>query len=161
MKHPLETYLNDHLAGSAVGLMLVSHLESTAPNEEEKRYFSSLKERIAEDKEILVEIIEKSGFEEATVRHAIGSAAARTGIWRMEMNGMGVGELGRFEMIELLEIGIHGKSRLWRTLRLICSNRPEWQKWDFDALEEKANHQSRTIETFRSREAFALFSPEV
>ncbi len=158
VKNELETYLNEHLAGSAGGLILAEHLAETATDEGEKSYFDDLKNRISRDRDTLIEIITESGFTEGAVRHAVGSAMARFGVWRMDRKGMNIGELGRFEMIELLAVGIHGKCLLWRTLHLISELYPEWHIRNFIALEKSATCQSLSIEGYRSREALKVFS---
>ncbi len=157
MKNDLETYLNDHLAGSAGGLMLAKRLAETATDPAEKLFFHGLKDKISDDRETLESVIRKAGYQVGTVGQMIGSTLARAGIWRMNMNGLEIGDLGRFELIELLAIGIHGKSLLWRTLHEISDFHPEWNGDDFDKLERSAVCQSLSIEVYRGTEAMFLF----
>ena len=158
MASDLETYLNDHLAGAEGGVRLAKHLADTATGESEKCYFAELEKQISGDRDALMEVIQESGFAKSAVRRVLGGTMVRLGIWRMDMDGMEFGELGRFEMIELLAVGIHGKCLLWRTLRSISEFHPEWNERDFEALERSAVCQSISIEGYRSREAFALFN---
>ena len=157
MGNGLERYLNDHLAGATGGLMLARHLAETATDTAEKLFFLGLKDKVGEDKDTLMEIIQALGFRDGKVRRAVGSALARTGIWRMDGSGQGFGDLGRFEMIELLAIGIHGKSLLWKTLHENCGSHHALERWNFERLEKEASHQAAGIERYRSREAMALF----
>ncbi|MFC7335971.1 hypothetical protein ACFQY0_02175 [Haloferula chungangensis] len=158
MKEDLEIYLNDHLAGAAGGLSLVTHLAETATEAMERSFFEDLKRTISRDRDTLMQIIQELGFSAGVVRQAVGSASTRAGIWRMEIHGMNIGELGRFEMIELLAVGIHGKCLLWKTLTLLAMLRPEWKSMDFQSLVRSAEDQSQQIEEYRSREAMMLFS---
>ncbi|MEP2775353.1 MAG: hypothetical protein ABJQ29_01320 [Luteolibacter sp.] len=158
MKHDLETYLNDHLAGSAGGLILAKKLAETATDNAQKLFFHDLTDKIEEDRAILTTLIQQGGFSIGTIRHAVGSAMARASVWRMDMNGMDLGELGRFEMIELLALGIHGKSLLWKTLREINGTMPAWAAHDFGELERQAMEQRASIEIYRAGEALQVFA---
>ncbi len=157
MKDQLETYLNHHLAGSAGGRMLAKHLADTAPDDTERLFFLGLRDLIEGDRDVLEQVIREAGFTVGKIRQAVGSAVARAGIWKMDLNGTDIGDLGRFEMVELLSIGIHGKYLLWKTLREINGLHSEWNGRDFEALEKSALSQSADIEAYRAREALHLF----
>ncbi|BDS06917.1 hypothetical protein NT6N_19570 [Oceaniferula spumae] len=157
MKDDLERYLNDHLAGAASGVKLAKHLEETANNTEEKLFYRDLVAEIENDKSLLTEIIEAADFKVGRVRSAMSSSMSSAAMLRMDMHGSEVGELGRYEMTELLTVGIHGKILLWRTLGGIQPPFSVWRHYNFAQLERAAAKQHDAIEDYRSREARLVF----
>ncbi len=67
-------------------------------------------------------------------RRVAGRVLGKVGIWRNEIKSRSHAELGRFEMIETLTIGIQGKSLLWQALLEIAPAYPEWSGIDFATL---------------------------
>lgn len=155
MKNPLEIYLNDHLAGSASGVLLVKRLEQTATEASEKLFFIDLREQIVEDREMLMLVIRKSGMKVSVFRNFCGLFCTWLAMWKMRISGMDVGELGRYEMIELLTMGIHGKSLLWKTMGRVVEPYDQW--CCYKKLETRAEEQYSSIEIYRVQQGKLLF----
>ncbi len=59
------------------------------------------------------------------------------------------GELGMFEALELLALGVQGKRQLWAALGEVAPWFPEWNGIDFANLESRAIQQRGGIESRR------------
>jgi len=57
----LQTYLQDHCAGSVAGLEIISHLIATHSNAREKDLFVELQQEIEQDQETLKQILQSLG----------------------------------------------------------------------------------------------------
>lgn len=152
MNKDLQNYLNDHFSGAAAGLALVTRLAETATDQDEENFLHNLCNQISTEKDALAETIQEAGFQLGAIRQAVGAAVARAGIWRMELHGLDLGDLGRFEMIELLAAGIHGKLLLWKTLYAIQEDYPAWSHRNFLQLQDEAEEQCNSLEVYRIRE---------
>ncbi len=113
----LGIYLNDHLAGSTGGMELARRLRRS--NEDDPDYGPQLAEVCAEiegEREILIAAMEHLGVD----RDRIKLVAARLGerLGRLKTNGQlrGYSPLSRLDELELLQVGVAGKRRLWRAL---------------------------------------------
>lgn len=157
MKQDIGIYLNDHLAGAAGGTVLVTKLAESTIDNAENLFFTDLKEKIERDRQLLTEMIIEAGLKVGTIRHSVGAVISRVGVWRMENDGLELGELGRFEMIELLAVGIHGKLLLWKTLEEVSSSYPTWSGRNFGSFVKEAAEQEAGIEIYRCREAAMVF----
>ena len=62
---------------------------------------------------------------------------------------MEVGELGMFQALEMLALGIQGKQLLWVVLNEIASQSPEWSNTNFAELGLEAIAQRDEIEIRR------------
>jgi len=113
----LGIYLNDHLAGSAVGVELARRVRRG--NEEEPSFGEPLRRlcgELEEDQDTLLLAIERLGFSPSRVKQLGGRLLERLG--RLKLNGQlrGYSPLSRVLELEGLQIGISGKLDLWRTL---------------------------------------------
>ena len=113
----LAIYLNDHLAGSMVGIEVARRLE--ASNSDEPAFGPPLAEIRAEfetDREALETTMEKLDIARSKIKPAAGWAGEKLG--RLKLNGQltGYSPLSRLVELELLIIGISGKLRMWKAL---------------------------------------------
>lgn len=152
MKKGIATYLNDHLAGSSGALRLIESLTHD-PADPDCEFFTGLLQRVKEDRETLERLIAQSGYGINRARQWVGSCIARLGILRQSHNGLRFGQLGKFEILEILVLGIHGKHLLWNALAEVKHDFPAWEGFDFDALAETAADQRDGVEELRLREA--------
>ncbi|MET0304935.1 MAG: hypothetical protein ABW196_01750 [Solirubrobacterales bacterium] len=113
----LAIYLNDHLAGSALGVELCRRLRSSNSEDSElSQPLASLCGEIEADREILVRLMDQLGIRRSMVKPAIAWAAEKLG--RLKPNGRltGYSPLSRLVEIEMLAIGITGKLQMWQAL---------------------------------------------
>lgn len=136
----LTIYLNDHLAGSALGVELCRRLQSSNSEKSELgRPLAELCEEIEADRETLVNLMDQLGIRRGVVKPAAAWLAEKLG--RLKLNGqlIGYSPLSRLVEIELLAIGITGKMQMWRALeRTLGSSQ---SGFDFAQLAERAIRQ--------------------
>jgi hypothetical protein len=150
----LQTYLNDHLAGSVAAIEMLDNLIEHHSEDRFGKIFRDLRDEIEADQETLRDLIRKFGAEESTVRKA--------GAWLAEkFSRVKVGDVGDsaglLQALEGLALGITGKRFLWRSLAAIASNFPALQGTDFSELEKRAHDQFERVEGLRvemARETF-------
>jgi hypothetical protein len=150
----LHLYLNDHLAGSVAAIEMVDNLIEHHPEDRFTKFFRNLRSEIHADQETLRDLIKKSGAEESAIRKAGAWLAEKFGRTKL---GDADNTVALLQALEGLALGITGKRLLWRSLKTISENFPEFQGTDFSALEHRAEDQFKGVENLRleiAREAF-------
>ena len=141
----LGLYLNDHLAGAALGVELARRLRSS--NRDDAEFGEPLAGICAEieaDRETLVRLTERLGTRRDPVKPLLARAAERLG--RLKLNGQlrGYSPLSRMLELELLSSGIGGKVQLWNALEERFGD--SLGGFDFHALAERADRQGQRVE---------------
>jgi hypothetical protein len=152
----LESYLNDHLAGSISALELIGHWAEVHKTEPLGHFFVEIEREIKADQDKLRDIMRILGVEESKLRKASAWAAEKVGRARMIMAGDEAGRLGLVLTLEGLVMGVTGKKLLWRALA--AEKLPELNGCDFDELQQRAEQQIHKIEAERIRAARQAFS---
>jgi hypothetical protein len=155
----LETYLNDHLAGSLAGIRLarrcLSREQGTSSDFE--RFLSTLVEDIDADRVVLQQVMERVGARHNELKK--GGALVVETLARvrhsMPLIGAGSEQVETFEELELLSLGIEGKRLLWSALRLLADER--LTSFDLADLEERARRQRDGLEKLRLAAAVNAF----
>src|SRR3954471_12482903 len=96
---PLPTYLNDHLAGSTVGVNLARRLAGAQP------VFHELAAEIAQDRETLLALMARLGGRDSRVKVTVAKAAEQASRAKLGTRR----PLNRLEMLEALSLGVEGK----------------------------------------------------
>ena len=154
----LPTYLNDHLAGSTVGLELAKRARASNEGTEWGELLDRLAAEIDEDRETLRDVMRRLGVGEDRLK--------QVGAWTMEKFGRlkpnnqlrGYSPLSRVVELEALTLGVTGKSALWRALDRVAEDEPRLTEFDFTALAERAERQAGELEEARMRAAEVAFS---
>lgn len=136
----LAIYLNDHLAGAALGVELCRRLRSSNSEESELgQPLAELCEEIEVDRETLVGLMDQLGIRRSVVKPAAAWMAEKLG--RFKLNGQltGYSPLSRLVEIEVLAIGITGKMQMWRALERTLG--ASQSGFDFGQLAERAIRQ--------------------
>jgi hypothetical protein len=141
---PRATYLNDHLAGSALALDLLAKMCSQNEGTEFGRLLTALEQEIAEDREALHQVMKTLDVTTDTVKQAGGWVLEKLTRLRFELTSSE--ELGRLMETEALSLGIAGKLAGWRALKE--SSHADLGV-DLDRLIERAQDQRRRLEPFR------------
>jgi len=149
----LPAYLNDHLAGSVVGLGLARRAVEHNRESDYARDLRVIAEEIAEDKRTLEELMR-----ELTIRR---NPVKRVGAWvgervrRLKHNRrlVGYSPLSRLEEIEMLALGVTGKLSLWRALQHSVAAQRGVSAWKLDDLIARAESQQQRLEALRLRAA--------
>jgi hypothetical protein len=150
----LAIYLNDHLAGATLGVELARRLR--ASNEDDPEFGPALTEVCAEieaDRETLKAAMDRLGVGQSKLKPLAAALGERLG--RLKPNGRlwSYSPLSRLDELELLQIGVAGKRRLWRALE--HTHAGDLSGFDLGALAERATEQLRRLEALHL-EAAAL-----
>jgi hypothetical protein len=158
----LETYLNDHLAGSLAGIRLARRCLSReqGTGSESERFLATLVADIDADRVVLEQVMERVGARHNELKK--GGALVVETLARvrhsMPLIGLGSEEVGAFEELELLSLGIEGKRLLWSALRILTDER--LTSIDLANLEERARRQRDGLEKLRAAAALNAFSKD-
>lgn len=145
----LRRYLNDHLAGSAGALDLIRSLAGSAEDPADSRFFRELEAKVEQDRELLKQLLEKIGKSGSALLQVAGDLTGKAGRLKLMWEGLRPGELGRYEAMEMLALGIHGKRLLWVMLGQLAPWIPEWKGIAFSDLELDAVAQRDAVEARR------------
>jgi hypothetical protein len=158
MADRLSIYLNDHLAGSTVGIKLASRARANNHGTPLGDYLERLTSEIQSDRQSLEGLMAELGIGRDRPK-AFGAWAAEK-LGRLKLNGQlrGYSPLSRFLELESLYLGITGKRELWRALqRTFGSDLPGF---DFEELGRRAERQAAEVEEHRLEAApSALVAP--
>jgi hypothetical protein len=155
----LDSYLNDHLAGSIGAIELITHWAKLYQGKTLGAFFTDLESEIKADQDRLRDLMRCLGVEESKVRQAGAWAAEKLGLARFVIAGDEPGGLGLVLVLEGLIMGITGKRLLWRALD--AANLPKAEGFDFKELQRRAEEQIERIEAERIRAARQAFASSV
>lgn len=152
MTERLAIYLNDHLAGATVGVAVAQRMRGS--NQGHPDFGPPLAEICAEieaDREALKAVMDQLGIGQSRVKPLAATLGERLG--RLKPNGQlrGYSPLSRLVELELLQIGVAGKRRLWRALEHTHSE--ELSEFELGALAESATGQLRRLEALHLKAA--------
>ena len=152
----LDSYLNDHLAGSISALELIAHWVKVHKGEPLGSFFVETEREIKADQDTLRDVMRALGIEESKMRQAGAWVAEKVGRARLMIAGDEPGSLGLVLTLEGLVMGVTGKKLLWRALS--AAKLQKLNGYDFEELQRRAEQQSQKIEAERIsavRKAFA------
>lgn len=143
----LAIYLNDHLAGATAGLELARRARGNNGATPLGDYLDRLASEIAEDREALIEAMNRLDVRRDPFKVVAGWSGEKVG--RLKLNGQltGYSPLSRVIELEGLHLGITGKLELWRTLERTSAER--LRSIDLDALIKRAEAQRRGLAPHR------------
>jgi hypothetical protein len=130
----LGTYLNDHLAGSTVGLERIAG-------------------EIEEDRETLQKLMDALELKRDRPKVAVAWTAEKFG--RLKPNGrlLSYSPLSRLIELEMLALGITGKLSLWEALSEVASEDSRLDPAQLSRLSERAERQRAEVWKLRQRAA--------
>jgi len=156
MKDALSIYLHDHLAGAAFGVELVEALEHDHRGDELGHQAAAWKIEIIADQATLRDLVDRIGADHDTIKEVISWIAHKTS--RLKLRRQSHGDLGTFETLEALALGILGKEKLWQALQVCEVNDPRLSGFDFVGLEQRAREQHQRVEAYRIQFASSAFA---
>lgn len=153
----LHIYLNDHLAGSTVGVELVKRAATNNRGNEYGALLDRLASEIEEDRNTLRSLMQELGVRENHLKVAGAWSAEKLG--RLKLNGrlVGYSPLSRVVELEGMMLGVTGKLGLWRALDALKPREPRLANVDLQALIARANRQQNELEEQRIRAARDAF----
>lgn len=154
----LRIYLNDHLAGSTVGLELARRTRSENADNSVGEYLDTLVRELREDRATLLSVMSALGLPRDQLKVGVAWLGEKLG--RLKLNGrwLRYSPLSRLVELEGLCVGTEGRLSMWRSLRRLSGRDERLRRFDFAALISRAEQQRRTLERLRqqaSDEAFA------
>lgn len=152
----LAIYLNDHLAGSMLGVELVRRLSSSNEGDAEMAApLAEIRAEIEADRATLERVMDRLGISRGVVKPAGAWVAEKLG--RLKLNGQlrGYSPLSRLVELELLSIGITGKMQMWMALEHTVGGR--LSGIDFGQLAERAARQRSRVYELHLRAAGRAF----
>lgn len=105
----MNVYLNDHLAGAMLGSDLAEQLQEQNEGTALGDLMSSLAAQIEEDREMLIDLMDRMGTSKNPVKQATTWLAEKAS--RPKFSGLTSGEpeFGTFMALESLTLGVEGK----------------------------------------------------
>ena len=154
----LPIYLNDHLMGATTGTQLVQRIASEHKGTDLGTFAEGLAPEIEEDRDTLLEIMERVGASRDQAKVALGWITERAG--RLKPNGELRGTSPLTPLIELegLALGIEGKRGLWLALAEVDAVAELIGRARLTELIARAEDQRERVEVHRriaARQAFA------
>jgi hypothetical protein len=149
----LSIYMNDHLAGSTVGVERARAARDANEGNEFGPPLATVCGEIEADRATLESLMDELGIGRSKVKPTIGWLGERVG--RLKPNGRlrGYSPLGRVIDLELLLLGICGKRRLWLLLTELLDGE---SAVDLADLIARAEDQRSTISDLQLRAARLL-----
>ena len=149
----LGIYLNDHLAGATGGLELARRVAASHRGRAADGALQRLAADVAQDRAALADIMAALSIPVRAYKvyaARIGEKAAR-----LKLNGylFTRSPLSRLEELEMLRLGVEGKTAGWRTLRVLAETDKRLDSDQLDELIAKARRQADLLEDLRVRAA--------
>ncbi len=155
----LDSYLNDHVAGSISALELIAHWVEVHKGEPLGRFFVETEREIKADQDTLRDVMRTLGVEESKVRQAGAWVAEKVGRARLMIAGDEQGSLGLVLTLEGLIMGVTGKNLMWRALA--AAKLPGLSRYNFEQLQRRAEQQVERIEAQRISAVRQVFAEAI
>jgi hypothetical protein len=156
MSEQLALYLNDHLAGARFAIELLERLRDSRTNQRVADVAAQVLPDIEEDRDVLQKLADDAGTGGSPVKEAASWLAEKAS--RLKLRLTSDGDLGAFEALETLSLGVLGKLKLWRALSQIKISHRRLQQLDFDILIARAQSQHDELEKCRLELARAVLA---
>jgi hypothetical protein len=145
----LATYLNDHLAGSALALDLAAHVATTDPDTAVRTFAAGLRDEILADRHELESLMGRLQVAQSVPRKASAWITEKLTRLKLGHDDSPDGPFRLLEAMELLSVGIEGKRLLWRALATQAEAIPALKETDLERLTHRAEDQRAGVEEFR------------
>jgi hypothetical protein len=153
----LQIYLEDHLAGAAGAVQLLEALRDQHAPEPVGRFAADILAEVEADRETLRALATRIGGGSHPVKEAAAWLAEKAS--RLKLSREIAGELGAFEALEALALGIHGKRALWCALAVAAPFDARLRSVDLNGLIARAESQHARVEEYRLALAPAALGP--
>ena len=157
MSDSLATYLHDHLAGSHFAVELTETLRRQHAHEPLRDFVSALLVEIKEDQNVLQQLINRVGSHGSVFKETTAWIAEKVGRFKLTLSSSG--DLGTFEALEALGLGLLGKRALWRALSLLAPSDSRVSGPDYASLIARAEDQHARVEERRLQFASRSLQP--
>ncbi len=152
----LVTYLHDHLAGSKAAVDLLQAMRHGHIKSPGNPFVDSLLTQIEEDRATLQQLVDKISASRPILKEAGAWVFEKTHRLKIDSESE---DLGAFQALEFLGLGILGKLSLWRALQTAHALDARLQGFDFERLIDRAKTQHTAVEEQRLKAAISAFAP--
>jgi hypothetical protein len=155
----MDTYLNDHLAGSMLGSDLAEQIRDRNEGTPLGERMEKIAAEIEEDREILVDLMERMGTDKNPVKQVTAWLAEKAS--RVKLSGATStdSEVGNLLSLESLTLGVEGKAGLWKVLIEVRTKYGPLGETDLDGLLARAEGQLQMLEDERRTAGSRAFDP--
>jgi hypothetical protein len=154
----LAAYLNDHLAASVGALDLLRFLRSQALDEAMAATLEEVLHTIESERDELIALMGRLGIAQWRPRQLATWIGVRATRLHLRFGGEAARKLHLLQAIELVAIGIEGKSALWRVLRDAGAELPVLREVDFSDLLARSASEREVMERLRLQAARSAFT---
>jgi hypothetical protein len=158
----LPIYLNDHYAGSTLGLELAKRAaKNNDGNAEFGPALAALATEIGEDRDELKRVMERLGVSEDRIKSGLFWMGEKVG--RLKPNGqlLQFSPLSRVVEIEGLITGVGGKLSLWRTLLELAERDVRLDTGELEVLAGRAEDQLLRLQALRGAAGLVAFRDDI
>jgi len=157
----LGIYLNDHLAGSTVGVELAKRAAKENQGTPYGDVLTQVAAEIDEDRDALQRLMDALEIKRDHPKVMAGWVAEKLG--RLKPNGqiLGYSPLSRLVELESLALGITGKLSLWEALTEVAGEDARIDLEELQRLSERAERQRKQVWEARQRAAREAFAAQV
>jgi hypothetical protein len=141
----LETYLQDHRAGAAMGSDLARRLADENLGTAYEDVLLGIAQEIEQDVDTLDEIMERLGVGKSSMKIAGAKVAEKVGRLKPNDQLTGYSPLSRVLEIEGLRGGVHAKLGLWDSLGELATHDDRLDPEEMAALQSRAEDQLDTL----------------
>lgn len=157
-KENLETYLNDHLAGSISAINLITDLLTCQRSNGLNPVLEQLLRELTSEQDMLRKIMQHFDLKESPTKKLLGWLSERFAALKLISPG-GEDPLRMMQALEMLQIGITGKRQEWLALHTTIAQSVATLGIDFPTLVAQAERQRDDLEHFRLQYAVGAFDP--
>jgi hypothetical protein len=151
----LVTYLQDHLAGSAGAIEILEALREEHADETLGQFAADILAEVQHDRATLEDMIERLDGGASVLKETTAWLGAKLGRFKL---GRGLSDdLGAFEALEIVALGILGKKSLWDALKMVGATDARLSGLDLARLAERARTQHARVEERRLEMARKVF----
>jgi hypothetical protein len=147
MSDPLTTYIHDHLAGAVTAIDLLEAMRDRHVGHPLGRFAAQLLAEIEADHKVLQGLAARLGAGPNVLKGATAWLGEK--VSRFKLGRRAAGDLGTFQSLEVLALGILGKLSLWRALGVMAVADARLGGTDFNQLAARAQAQHARVEEQR------------
>lgn len=153
----LETYLQDHHAGSMVGVEMAKRTAESNSDWAHGAEIAEIRDEIAADQQTLERIMDHLDISPSKVKDGLGWTAEKLGRLKPNNRLLSESPLSRVVELESLVVGVTGKGALWEALRTAVGD--DVGGIDLNELASRAESQCSRLEALRRTAAAEAFAP--
>ncbi|MBA2763197.1 MAG: hypothetical protein H0U42_00725 [Thermoleophilaceae bacterium] len=145
----LHIYLQDHAAGSQVGMAMVERAAENNEGSELGAFLEQLTREIAADQQALHSIMDAVGASRSQLKEVVANIGEKAGRLKPNNQLTGYSPLSRVVELEGLLLGVSGKRALWEALDAVSASYPELDAAEIRRLHERAEAQVEGLRIHR------------